>query len=99
MRIVYLRKKPNSYPGHSEGGILIFNDEDIQTHYLFASTYKAVRIIPATEVLSKLSNFCIVHNGNQMYSHKVATYQDFLAIPDLTITAEYTSESNPELFV
>ena len=99
MRIVYLRKKPNSYPGHSEGGILIFNDEDIHTHYLFASTYKAVRIIPATEVLSKLSNFCIVPNGNRMYNHEATTYQDFLDIPNLIITAEYTSETNPELFI
>ena len=99
MRIVYLRKKPDSYSGHSEGGILIFNDEDIQTHYLFATTYKSIRTIPATEVISKLSNFCIVSAKNRLYNHEVTTYKDFLAIPDLTITAEYTSENNPELFI
>ena len=101
MRIVYLRKKPNSYPGHAEGGILIFDDQDIRTHCLFKSNYIDIEKISATDVISNLLYFGIVSSlkNFSMYSYKTTTYKDFLAIPDLIITAEYTSETNPELFV
>lgn len=101
MRIVYLRKKPNSYPGHTDGGILIFNDQDIRTHYLFKCDYKDVVSIPVSKIFNNLSDFGIVSSRNapSMYNYKATTYKDFLAIPDLIITAEYTSESNPELFI
>ena len=101
MRIVYLRKKPNSYPGHADGGILIFDDQDICTHYLFRSDYTDIKKIPVTDVISNLSDFGTVPSlmAFFMYNCEATTYKDFLAIPDLTITAEYTSESNPELFI
>ena len=101
MRIVYLRKKPNSYPGHTDGGILIFDDQDIRTHYLFKSDYRDIASIPVSKVISNLSYFGIVSDKStpSMYSYKAITYKDFLAIPDLIITAEYTSENNPELFI
>ena len=94
-------KKPNSYPGHAEGGILIFDDQDIRTHCLFKSNYIDIEKISATDVISNLSDFGTVsHQGtSSMYSYKTATYKDFLAIPNLIITAEYTSENNPELFI
>ena len=101
MRIVYLRKKPNSYPGHADGGILIFDDQYMHTRYLFKSDYKDIEKILVTDVISNLSDFCTVSSQNSpsMYNHKATTYKDFLAIPDLIITAEYTSENNPELFI
>ena len=101
MRIVYLRKKHNSYPGHAEGGILIFDDQGIRTHYLFKSDYEDIAKIHVTDVISNLSDFGTVSNQStpSMYSYKTTTYKDFLAIPDLIITAEYTSETNPELFI
>ena len=101
MRIVYLRKKPNSYPGHADGGILVFDDQDIRTHYLFKGDYRDIKKIPVTDVISNLSYFgAISHQSTcSMYNYKTVTYKDFLAIPDLIITAEYTSETNPELFI
>lgn len=101
MRIVYLRKKPNSYPGHTDGGILIFDDQDIRTHFLFRSDYRDIVNIPVSKVIDNLSGFGIVSSQDtpSMYSYKATTYKDFLAIPDLIITAEYTSETNPELFI
>lgn len=101
MRIVYLRKKPNSYPGHTDGGILIFDDQDIRTHYLFRPDYTDIKKIPVTDVISNFSDFGTVSSRNAptMYNCKATTYKDFLAIPDLIITAEYTSENNPELFI
>lgn len=101
MRIVYLRKKPNSYPGHVDGGILIFDDQDIPTHYLFRRDYEDIKKISVTDVTNSLSDFGTMPNQStsSMYSYKATTYRDFLAIPDLIITAEYTSETNPELFI
>ena len=99
MRIVYLRKKPNSYPGHTDGGILIFDDQDIRTHYLFRSDYTDIKKIPVTDVTNSLSDFGTRSSSSNIYSYTAITYKDFLAIPDLIITAEYTSESNPELFI
>ena len=99
MRIVYLRKKPNSYPGHADGGILVFDDQDIRTHYLFKGDYRDIKKIPVTDVISNLSDFDTVSHQGTLYSYKTTTYKDFLAIPDLIITAEYTSETNPELFI
>ena len=101
MRIVYFRKKPNSYTGHVDDGILIFDDQGIFTHYLFKPEYKYIEKIHVTDVISGLLRFNAVFNQRDcaMYNHKVSTYKDFLAIPDLIVTAEYTSENNPELFV
>lgn len=99
MRIVYLRKKPNSYPGHADGGILIFNDQDIRTNYLFRRDYEDIKKIPVTDVTNSLSDFGTRSSSSNIYSYKATTYKDFLAIPDLIITAEYTSETNPELFI
>ena len=102
MRIVYLRKKPNSYPGHADGGILIFDDQDIRTHYLFKCDYRDIKKIPVTDIISNLSDFGTMSASSKnfsIYSYKAITYKDFLAIPDLIITAEYTSETNPELFI
>ena len=101
MRIVYLRKKHNSYPGHAEGGILIFDDQDIRTRYLFKCDYRDIKKISVTDVISNLSDFGTMPSlkNFSIYSYKVTTYKDFLAILDLIITAEYTSETNPELFI
>ena len=101
MRIVYLRKKPNSYPGHTDGGILVFDDQDIRTHCLFEINYRDIEKILVTEVINSLPNFGTILNQStsSIYSYKTTTYKDFLAIPDLIITAEYTSETNPELFI
>lgn len=101
MRIVYLRKKPNSYPGYTDGGILVFDDQDIRTHCLFKTDYRDIEKILVTEVINNLLYFDIVSSRTNflMYSYKATTYQDFLTIPDLIITAEYTSETNPELFI
>lgn len=101
MHIVYFHKKPNSYPGHADGGILVFDDQDILTYYLFKSDYRDIEKILVTDVISNLLRFSVISNKHActMYRHEVNTYKNFLAIPSLTITVEYTLESNPELYI
>lgn len=96
MRVVHIRKQPNTYIGHSSEGIVVFNNSD---RYI-CSDFSSLRSFTVESICQYLSHIDLNYSGiANIYDAEVVYYADLLKIPNVDIVTEYHSSSYPELFI
>lgn len=96
MRVVHIRKQPNTYIGHSSEGIVVFDNSD---RYI-CSDFSSLRSFTIENIYQYLNYVDPSYLGiADIYNTKVICYADLLKIPNVNIVTEYHSSSYPELFI
>ena len=96
MRVVHIRKQPNTYIGHSSEGIVVFDNSD---RYI-CSNFSSLRSFTIENIYQYLNYIDLNYLGiASIYDAEVAYYADLLKIPNVNIVTEYHSSSHPELFI
>ena len=96
MRIVHIRKQPNTYIEHFSEGIVVFDNSD---RYI-CSDFSSLRSFTIENIYQYLNYVDPYYLGMaNIYDAKVVCYADLLKIPNVDIVIEYHSSSYPELFI
>lgn len=96
MRVVHIRKQPNTYIGHSSEGIVVFgnSDEFIALNFDMRESFTIEDIYRYLDSM-KPSYARKVY----IYDTEVVCYTNLSNIPNVDIVTEYHSSSYPELFI
>lgn len=96
MRVVHIRKQPNTYKGHSSEGIVVFDNSD---RYI-CSDFSSLRSFTIENIYQYLNYVDPYYLGMaNIYDTEITYYTDLLKILNVDIVAEYHSSSYPELFI
>lgn len=96
MRVVHIRKQPNTYIGHSSEGIVVFDNSD---RYI-CSDFSSLRSFTIENIYQYLNYVDPYYLGMaNIYDTEITYYTDLLKILNVDIVAEYHSSSYPELFI
>ena len=96
MRVVHIRKQPNTYIGHSSEGIVVFDNSD----EFIDSSFDMRESFTTEDIYHYLNSMQPSYsNIAYIYDTEVAYYANLSNIPNVDIVAEYHSSSYPELFI
>ena len=96
MRVVHIRKQPNTYIGHSSEGIVVFDDSDM----FIASNFSMPEFFTIKDIYRYLNSMKPSYSRvTYIYDTEVVRYTNLLEIPNVDIVTEYHSSSHPELFI
>ena len=96
MRVVHIRKQPNTYRGHSSEGIVVFDNSD----YFIASSFNMRESFTIEDIYRYLNSMQPSYSRvAYIYDTEVIRYANLLKIPNVDIVTEYHSSSYPELFI
>ena len=96
MRVVHIRKQPNTYIGHSSEGIVVFDNSDM----FMASSFGMRESFTIEDIYRYLSSMQPSHSRvAYIYNTEVIRYTNLSNIPNVDIVTEYHSSSHPELFI
>lgn len=97
MRIIFTRADTEYYLKHVPYGCWLLDDSDTLVSAVFGYTaYETLVLDKLFELFSRYecSNCITVYDRRE-----VCTYCDILEIPHIIVTSQYTSESDPHIFI